>query len=157
MVGESKLPFLLEESWPIIKIFNFIGLVRLKRAKDHEGHYYLQPMKSVPYLILWFFWLLIFCLPSILGFTFFCYGRHMGKCLNQFVSTVTETTTDAVACYLSWFCVWAMYLFMMICNYAATDVVSEYQDHLKYFDFALQKNKEEKEILMKKLKKSMHM
>lgn len=159
MVDESKLPFLLEESWPILRVLHVIGISRLRKVKDMYGNSYLQPMAPFPYLMLWLLGCAIFNLPSYLGVTYFCYGSNLTTyfgCVRKFQSSVSESTTDLVSHYIKIVISWSMHVILIVSGFQTAGVVPNVQDCLKSFTFTHHTD-HVKTIMMHKLKQSLTM
>ena len=58
--------FILQDFWPVLKIFQYLGLFPCKKITDENGTIQLQPMKLWKSIMAAFIWFLIILLP-ILG------------------------------------------------------------------------------------------
>ena len=66
---EKEEYFILQDFWPVLKIYQYIGLFPCKKVTDENGTIQLQPMKLWKSIVAAFFWFLIVTLP-ILGNNF---------------------------------------------------------------------------------------
>ena len=57
--------FILQDFWPVLKIFQYLGLFPCKKVTNENGTVQLQPMKLWIAIIAAFIWFLIVAIPFI--------------------------------------------------------------------------------------------
>ena len=63
--SEKEESFILQDFWPVLKIYQFFGLFPCKKVTDENGIVRLQPMKLWISIIAAFIWFLMAALPLI--------------------------------------------------------------------------------------------
>ena len=57
-------PFILQDFWPVLKIFQYLGLFPCKKVTSENGTVQLQPMKLWISVMAAFIWVLIITIPQ---------------------------------------------------------------------------------------------
>ena len=60
---EKEETFILQDFWPVLKIYQYLGLFPCKKVIGENGTIDLQPMKLWKAIIIAFMWLLITMVP----------------------------------------------------------------------------------------------
>ena len=58
-------PFILQDFWPVLKIYQYVGLFPCKKVTNENGTVQLQPVKLWISIMATFVWFLIVILPPI--------------------------------------------------------------------------------------------
>ena len=57
--------FILHDIWPLLKVFQVLGLFPCKKVIDDEGNIQLKPMKTWFSIMLFSIWSMVFFVPPI--------------------------------------------------------------------------------------------
>ena len=57
--------FILQDFWPLLKLYQIMGVFPCKKVTDENGCINLTPMKTWMVILLWLIWSLIFAAPYI--------------------------------------------------------------------------------------------
>ena len=57
--------FILQDFWPLLKLYQIMGVFPCKKITDENGCINLTPMKTWMVIMLWLIWSLIFAAPYI--------------------------------------------------------------------------------------------
>ena len=57
--------FILQDFWPLLKLYQIMGVFPCKKVTDENGCINLTPMKTWMVVLLWLIWSLIFAAPPI--------------------------------------------------------------------------------------------
>ena len=57
--------FILQDFWPLLKLYQIMGVFPCKKVTDENGCINLTPMKTWMVILLWLIWSLIFAAPYL--------------------------------------------------------------------------------------------
>ena len=63
--SEKEESFILQDFWPVLKIYQYVGLFPCKKVTNENGTVQLQPVKLWISIMATFVWFLIVILPPI--------------------------------------------------------------------------------------------
>ena len=92
---EPKQFFILQDFWPLLKLYQIMGVFPCKKVTDENGCINLTPMKTWMVIMLWLIWSLIFAAPYIGISMYLEYDSSL------ITATVASSTTSVTRLFVS--------------------------------------------------------